>query len=111
MQSKAKEFRKDIGLLAEYMKALSHPARLRILQFLTETNACMCGDIVEALPLSQSTVSQHLKMLKEAGLIQGTLEGPRTCYCVDYEVLNTVRHTFEEFFSGITKEMNAMRKE
>ena len=64
-------------------KALGHPARVRILKILIERNACICGAIVEALPLAQSTVSQHLKQLQEAGLIQGEIDGPRVCYCVD----------------------------
>lgn len=65
------------------MKALAHPARIAILEVLIKKNACMCGDIVEVLPLSQSTVSQHLKELKEAGLIKGDIEGAKVCYCID----------------------------
>ena len=72
----------DEEALAELAKALAHPARVRILRLLIERNACVCGDIVDALPLAQSTVSQHLKVLKDAGLIQGEIDGPRTCYCV-----------------------------
>lgn len=109
MQSKSEEFHEDINKLAQYAKALSHPARLRILQFLTDTNACMCGDIVEVLPLSQSTVSQHLKTLRKAGLIQGTLEGPRTCYCVTHEVIEDVRRTFKDYFSEITQEVKRVK--
>jgi len=73
--------------LARFCKALAHPARVHILQFLGTVDACICGDIVEQLPLAQSTVSQHLKVLKEAGLIQGTIDGPRTCYCVNRQAL------------------------
>lgn len=69
--------------LAELAKAIAHPARVRILRLLVERNSCVCGDIVEELPLSQSTVSQHLKQLKDAGLIQGEIDGPRVCYCVN----------------------------
>ena len=69
--------------LAKYAKALAHPARIAILQFLAKSQSCMCGDIVEELPLSQSTVSQHLKELKEAGLIKGEIEGTKVCYCID----------------------------
>lgn len=69
--------------LADLAKALGHPARVRILKILIERNACICGAIVEAIPLAQSTVSQHLKQLQEAGLIQGEIDGPRVCYCVD----------------------------
>ena len=69
--------------LADLAKALGHPARVRILKILIERNACICGDIVDEIPLAQSTVSQHLKQLQEAGLIQGEIDGPRVCYCID----------------------------
>ncbi len=73
--------------LARFCKALAHPARVHILEFLVTVDACICGDIVEQLPLAQSTVSQHLKVLKEAGLVQGTIDGPRTCYCINRQAL------------------------
>lgn len=69
--------------LAKYAKALSHPARIAILNLLIKRQACICGDIVDELPLSQSTVSQHLKELKEAGLIKGEIGGTSVCYCID----------------------------
>ena len=69
--------------LALSCKALGHPVRIRILQYLKQADRCICGEIVDTLPLAQSTVSQHLKILKEAGLIVGEIEGPRTCYCLD----------------------------
>lgn len=69
--------------LAALTKALGHPARIKILRLLTRKEACICGDIVEELPLAQSTVSQHLKVLKDAGLIRGDVDGPRTCYCIE----------------------------
>jgi len=68
---------------AELAKALGHPARIAILRLLSERNTCICGDITDLLPLAQSTVSQHLKALKTAGLIKGEVEGVRTCYCLD----------------------------
>ncbi|MDD5055368.1 MAG: metalloregulator ArsR/SmtB family transcription factor [Candidatus Peribacteraceae bacterium] len=74
----------DLALLA---KALGHPARVRIIRHLAGRKSCMCGDIVRELPLAQSTVSQHLKVLKNAGIIQGTIAGPRVCYCLDPAVL------------------------
>jgi len=77
------EFSVKHNRISKYAKALSHPARVAILQFLIKKNACMCGDIVEELPLSQSTVSQHLKELKDAGLIKGETEGAKVCYCID----------------------------
>ena len=73
----------DSEKLAILCKALAHPARIKILRHLLHEDRCICGRIVEALPLAQSTVSQHLKVLKEAGLIRGEVEGPATCYCVN----------------------------
>lgn len=69
--------------LAAIFKALSHPARLQIIRHLMTAERCICGEIVEILPLAQSTVSQHLKQLQSAGLIQGEIDGPRRCYCLD----------------------------
>lgn len=79
--------------LAALCKALGHPARVRILRFLLsqEEGMCICGDICDHLPLAQSTVSQHLKMLKQAGLIRGRVDGPRICYCVDREHLAALK--------------------
>ncbi len=72
---------------AQICKALAHPARVRIIEHLKAENRCICGQIVDALPLAQSTVSQHLKILKASGLVQGVIEGPYTCYCLDWKVL------------------------
>lgn len=69
--------------LAALAKALGHPARVQIVRLLLRKSACICGDIVEELPLAQSTVSQHLKVLKEAGLVRGEVDGPRVCYCIE----------------------------
>ena len=77
----------DHSELAMACKALGHPARIRILQFLKRADRCICGEIVDSLPLAQSTVSQHLKILKQAGLVVGEIEGPRTCYCLDKKKL------------------------
>lgn len=77
--------------LATLAKALGHPARVRILRLLTRKNTCICGDIVEELDLAQSTVSQHLKVLKEAGLIRGSVDGPRVCYCVEPRELRRLK--------------------
>lgn len=81
--TKSYEFSTKENRLAKYAKALAHPARVAILQLLAKKQTCVCGDIVDELPLSQSTVSQHLKELKEAGLIKGEIEGARVCYCID----------------------------
>ena len=80
---KTKEFSKEDQQLAKYLKALAHPARISIMKQLASANTCFCGEIVEVLPLSQSTVSQHLKELKEARLVKGEIEGAKVCYCID----------------------------
>ena len=77
--------------LANLTKALGHPARVQILRMLTRRATCVCGEIVEELPLAQSTVSQHLKVLKEAGLIRGEVDGPRVCYCIEPRGLRRLR--------------------
>jgi ArsR family transcriptional regulator len=77
--------------LAALAKALGHPHRIAILRFLKACDACVCGGIVDHLPIAQSTVSQHLKKLKEAGWILGEVEGPRTCYCINPHALRTFR--------------------
>lgn len=77
--------------LATFSKAIGHPARVQILRLLVRRSACICGEIVEVLPLAQSTVSQHLKVLKDAGLIRGEIDGPRTCYCIEPRALRRLK--------------------
>lgn len=77
--------------LAAFGKAIAHAARIQILRLLVRKNACVCGDIVDELPLAQSTVSQHLKVLKEAGLIRGEVDGPRICYCIEPRALRRLK--------------------
>jgi ArsR family transcriptional regulator len=77
--------------LATLCKAIGHPARVQILRLLVAKEACICGDIVDELPLAQSTVSQHLKVLKEAGLIRGDVDGPRVCYCIEPRTLRRLK--------------------
>lgn len=100
---KVESFREDIIRLADIAKALAHPMRIKILQILAEKKTCICGEIVELLPLSQSTVSQHLKELKRVGLIQGEIEGPKTCYCLNMKVVEKAKIAFSELFSTICK--------
>lgn len=88
---RAVEGREADAELAELAKALGHPARVQIIRMLVRRSACVCGDIVEVLPLAQSTVSQHLKVLKEAGLIRGEIDGPRTCYCVEPRAMRRLK--------------------
>lgn len=77
--------------LAALAKALGHPARVKIIRILVRRNSCVCGDIVDELPLAQSTVSQHLKVLKDAGLIRGDVDGPRVCYCIEPRALRRLK--------------------
>lgn len=86
----------NIVAFARICKALGHPARIRIIEHLRSMDQCICGKIVDILPLAQSTVSQHLKCLKNAGLIQGNVEGPRTCYCLNKDVLERFRLVVEK---------------
>ena len=88
---------RDDAELAALAKALGHPARVAILRKLARHGECVCGEIVEALPLAQATVSQHLKVLKEAGLIQGEIDGPRVCYCVNPRMLERFRQLVSAF--------------
>jgi DNA-binding transcriptional ArsR family regulator len=98
--TKTEEFTKTQNDLAALTKALGHPARIAILQFLIKTKACVCGDIVDELPLSQSTVSQHLKELKKAGLIKGDIDGPSVCYCIDEKAWNKAKKAMNELFES-----------
>lgn len=83
--TKSDSFSVEQNELANQLKALAHPARIAIIEHLLKTNSCICGDLVNELPLSQATVSQHLKELKLAGLIKGNIEGNSICYCIDQE--------------------------
>jgi ArsR family transcriptional regulator len=86
---------------AEIAKAISHPARITILRLLAARGTCICGEIVEGLPLSQSTVSQHLKALKEAGLIRGVTDGPRSCYCLNITAFEGAAAALGDLMTGI----------
>jgi DNA-binding transcriptional ArsR family regulator len=100
--TKSEEFTIKQNKLANYAKALAHPARIAILELLIKKQACVCGDIVDDLPLSQSTVSQHLKELKEAGLIKGDTEGAKVCYCIDEKEWENARSYLTTLFANYT---------
>ena len=102
-RSKSKSFSSRENRIADFAKALAHPARVAILEFLARQDACICGDIVDQLPLSQSTVSQHLAELKRVGLIKGEIEGPRVCYCIDKTVWDEARQTLSQFLTDVKK--------
>ena len=99
--SKTEEFTKTQNEIASLAKALGHPARVAILQYLADRKTCVCGDIVNELPLSQSTVSQHLKELKKVGLIKGDIEGPTVCYCIDVKMLTKARKLLADLFQEV----------
>lgn len=101
--SKTSSFGARENRIADIAKALAHPARIAILEFLARQDACMCGDIVDQLPLSQSTVSQHLAELKRVGLIKGEIEGPRVCYCIDATAWEEARTMMASFLTSIRK--------
>jgi len=99
--SKTQDFTKTQNEVATIAKALGHPARIAILQYLAEKKSCVCGDIVDELPLSQSTVSQHLKELKKVGLIKGEIEGPSVCYCIDSKALIKANKLLGDLLQGV----------
>ncbi len=100
--TKSTLFTKQQNGLANMAKAIAHPARIAILQYLVKRNACVCGDLVDELGLAQATTSQHLKELKIAGIIQGTIEGASVCYCINPKVWNQYRELFSSFFKEIS---------
>lgn len=93
------EYKEDTEALAKFAKALSHPTRIAIIKYLENQSCCFTGDLVDVLPISQSTVSQHLKELKNVGLIQGELNPPRIKYCINQENWKIAKSLFEEFFN------------
>jgi DNA-binding transcriptional ArsR family regulator len=98
---KKEQFAQKEQDLAAFAKALSHPARIAILKVLAQRNECICGEIVEELPLAQSTVSQHLKELKNAGLIEGNIDGPRSCYCINWKAFEKFNADFNSLFEKL----------
>ena len=98
---KKEEFTVKEQELAAFAKAMSHPARIAILKILAQRNECICGEIVDVLPLAQSTVSQHLKELKEDGLINGSVDGPRSCYCINWKAFDKFNQEFSFLFSKL----------
>lgn len=94
-------FTEEQNQMANMAKAIAHPARIAILQYLVRKNACICGDLVEELGLAQATTSQHLKELKNAGIIQGNIEGASVCYCINPTVWNQYHMLFLAFFKEV----------
>jgi predicted transcriptional regulator len=103
MQAKTQKFDLDLQELSQFAKLLSHPARIAIIKLLATKKTCISGDIANELPLSRTTVSQHLQELKNAGLIQGEINGLNVCYCIDAEKLNPIIEKFQLFLTDITE--------
>ncbi len=100
--TKTEIFTEEQNSLAVMLKALAHPARIAILQQIIKANACICGDLVDDLGLAQATISQHLKELKNAGLIQGTIEGVSVCYCIEPNAWKLLSEELGTFFASYT---------
>ena len=105
--SKSAHFNEQQNSLANIAKALGHPARIAIVEYLLNQKECICGDIVSELPLAQATVSQHLKELKSAGIIKGSIEGNSICYCLNEETISE----FISFLSNITTTLSHQRNQ
>ena len=102
--SKTEHFTEEQNDVAKLMKALSHPARIAIVEYLLSVDTCICNDIVDEIKLAQPTVSQHLKELKNAGIIQGEIDGKAICYCINPETLKKMEHFISEIFIKIAKQ-------
>ena len=102
--SKKNQFTTKDARLSEYAGALGHPARIAILKILSQCNTCVCGDLVERMPLAQSTVSQHLRVLKDVGLITGEIEGPRCNYCLDPKALIEFTTLMDQLLSELRRQ-------
>ena len=100
-RSKLSEFNAKQNRIADLAKALAHPARVAILEFLAKQDACVCGQIVDEIPLSQATVSQHLAELKRVGLIKGDIEGAKVCYCIDKNAWDEARSILAKFLTDV----------
>ena len=101
--TKTEHFTDKQNLIANIAKALGHPARIAIIEYLMKVNECICGDIVNELPLAQPTVSQHLKELKNAGIIKGSIEGNTICYCIDEKTIEILNNYFSNIIDTASK--------
>jgi len=100
--SKLHIYNKDINKMAEIAKVIAHPARISILQYISKQESCICNDIVEEIGLSQPTISQHLKVINEAGLLKGTFEGKSICYCLNVKRFTEFQNMLNQFFNTTT---------
>jgi len=102
--TKTEHFTDKQNQIATIAKALGHPARIAIIEYLLKVNQCICGDIVNELPLAQPTISQHLKELKSAGLIKGTIEGNSICYCIDENTFSILKSYFSNIITTVNNQ-------
>lgn len=100
--TKTQSFNQRQNTIATYAKVIGHPARVAIIDYLLKHSSCICNDLVEEFPLSQSTISQHLKELKQVGIIKGEIEGPKMCYCIDEKVWKEIQEIFSTMFNSYT---------
>lgn len=104
--TKTEIFTEEQNQMAALLKAMAHPARIAILQRILKSSTCICGDLVDELGLAQATISQHLKELKNAGIIQGTIEGVSVCYCIEPKTWKLLQDQLGNFFSSYKGEQN-----
>lgn len=102
--TKTNHFTEQQNRIASIAKALGHPARIAIIEHLLKVDACICSDIVEEIPLAQSTISQHLKELKNAGLIKGSIEGTSICYCIEESTFAVLKQYFAEIIVSVNNQ-------
>ncbi len=101
--TKKEEFSAEQNRIADLAKALAHPARVAIIQYMAKEKSCLCGDLVDYLPISQATVSQHLKELKNMNIIIGEITPPKVCYCINPEIINELSSIFNKLFISMNK--------
>lgn len=106
MYAKVKDFTADQQEIAKYAKLFAHPARVAIIEFLSKENKCISGDISNELPLSRTTVSQHLQELKNNELITGEIDGQTVCYCINWKTYNKMQKLFSKFFDKVVQHKN-----
>jgi len=104
--TKTEGFTEEVNKMADILKALGHPARLRIIEFLAESPSCICNDLVDELPLAQPTISRHLSELKKVGIIKGSIEGKNVCYCLNEDALGQINELLGRITSISLKSKN-----
>lgn len=99
-------FDEKANTIASLFKALGHPARIAIIEYILQQKSCICSNLVDVLPLAQATISQHLKALKDVGILKGTVEGTSMCYCIDEKQLQLIQHYIKEWNTQLNQTTN-----